>query len=48
MKMPNQIYLFLEKHFLVTSPAGSGVSGFDKFIDFSENMSPLGNAGSLD
>jgi len=28
--------------------AGSGVSGFDKFIDFSENMSPLGNAGSLD
>ena len=28
--------------------AGSGVSGFDKFIDFSENMSPLGNASSLD
>jgi len=28
--------------------AGSGVTGFDKFIDFSEKMSPLGNAGSLD
>ena len=28
--------------------AGSGVTGFDKFIDFSENMSPLGNASSLD
>ena len=28
--------------------AGSGVSGFDKFIDFSESMSPLGNASSLD
>ena len=28
--------------------AGSGVSGFNKFIDFSENMSPLGNASSLD
>ena len=28
--------------------AGSGVSGFDKFISFSENMSPLGNAGGLD
>ena len=28
--------------------AGSGVSGFDKFISFSENMSPLGNAGALD
>lgn len=28
--------------------AGSGVSGFDKFIAYSENMSPLGNAGSLE
>ena len=28
--------------------AGSGVSGFDKFISFSENMSPLGNAGAVD
>lgn len=28
--------------------AGSGVTGFDKFIDFRENMSPLGNASSLD
>ena len=28
--------------------AGSGVSGFDKFISFSENMSPLGNAGAID
>lgn len=28
--------------------AGSGVSGFDKFINYSENMSPLGNASALD
>ena len=28
--------------------AGSGVSGFDKFISFSENMSPLGNACAID
>jgi len=28
--------------------AGSGVKGFDEFISFSEQMSPLGNAGSLD
>ena len=28
--------------------AGSGVSGFDKFISYSESMSPLGNAGSID
>ena len=28
--------------------AGSGVEGFDKFINYSEKMSPLGNAGSID
>jgi enoyl-[acyl-carrier protein] reductase I len=28
--------------------AGSGVGGFDAFINFSEQMSPLGNAGALD
>ena len=28
--------------------AGSGVSGFDKFISYSESMSPLGNAGAID
>ncbi|MFT5845722.1 MAG: enoyl-[acyl-carrier protein] reductase I [Saprospiraceae bacterium] len=28
--------------------AGSGVKGFDEFISFSEQMSPLGNASSLD
>ena len=28
--------------------AGSGVSGFDKFISYSEKMSPLGNAGAED
>ncbi len=28
--------------------AGSGVKGFDEFISFSEQMSPLGNAGALD
>ena len=28
--------------------AGSGVKGFDEFISYSEAMSPLGNAGSLD
>ena len=28
--------------------AGSGVSGFDKFLSYSEKMSPLGNAGSID
>ncbi len=28
--------------------AGSGVTGFDKFISFSEDMSPLGNAGAID
>lgn len=27
--------------------AGSGVSGFDQFISYSENMSPLGNASAL-
>ena len=28
--------------------AGSGVKGFDEFINFSEKMSPLGNASALD
>ncbi len=28
--------------------AGSGVGGFDAFINFSESMSPLGNAGAVD
>jgi enoyl-[acyl-carrier protein] reductase I len=28
--------------------AGSGVKGFDGFIDYAEKMSPLGNAGSED
>ena len=28
--------------------AGSGVKGFDDFISFAENMSPLGNASALD
>ncbi len=28
--------------------AGSGVKGFDEFISFSEQMSPLGNAGAID
>ena len=28
--------------------AGSGVKGFDKFFDYAEKMSPLGNAGSID
>ncbi len=28
--------------------AGSGVKGFDEFISFSEQMSPLGNAGAVD
>lgn len=28
--------------------AGSGVKGFDKFIDYAEKMSPLGNAGAVD
>jgi enoyl-[acyl-carrier protein] reductase I len=28
--------------------AGSGVSGFDTFVQYSEEMSPLGNAGSID
>ena len=28
--------------------AGSGVKGFDEFISFAEQMSPLGNAGALD
>ncbi len=28
--------------------AGSGVSGFNKFLNYSENMSPLGNAGAID
>ena len=28
--------------------AGSGVKGFDEFISFSEQMSPLGNASALD
>jgi len=28
--------------------AGSGVSGFDQFISYSEDMSPLGNAGAVD
>ncbi len=28
--------------------AGSGVKGFDSFISYSEQMSPLGNAGALD
>ncbi len=28
--------------------AGSGVEGFDKFINYSEKMSPLGNAGAVD
>ncbi len=28
--------------------AGSGVKGFDKFISYSEEMSPLGNASALD
>lgn len=28
--------------------AGSGVKGFDQFINFSEKMSPLGNASALD
>ena len=28
--------------------AGSGVKGFDKFFDYAEKMSPLGNAPSLD
>lgn len=27
--------------------AGSGVSGFDKFISYAENMSPLGNADAV-
>lgn len=28
--------------------AGSGVSGFDQFISYSDSMSPLGNAGAVD
>lgn len=28
--------------------AGSGVGGFDAFINFSDQMSPLGNAGAVD
>jgi enoyl-[acyl-carrier protein] reductase I len=28
--------------------AGSGVKGFDKFFDYAESMSPLGNAPSID
>lgn len=28
--------------------AGSGVKGFDAFLKYSEDMSPLGNAGALD
>lgn len=28
--------------------AGSGVKGFNEFINYSEKMSPLGNAGALD
>ena len=28
--------------------AGSGVSGFDTFVQYSEEMSPLGNAGAID
>jgi enoyl-[acyl-carrier protein] reductase I len=28
--------------------AGSGVKGFDYFIEYAENMSPLGNASALD
>lgn len=28
--------------------AGSGVSGFDQFISYSDSMSPLGNAGAID
>ena len=28
--------------------AGSGVKGFNEFINFSEKMSPLGNASALD
>lgn len=28
--------------------AGSGVTGFNKFLNYSENMSPLGNAGAVD
>jgi len=28
--------------------AGSGVAGFDTFVKYSEEMSPLGNAGSID
>ena len=27
--------------------AGSGVEGFDKFISYSEKMSPLGNASAI-
>jgi len=32
----------------VMTTAGQGVGGFDAFLNFSEQMSPLGNAGSLD
>lgn len=32
----------------VYTTAGSGVSGFDKFYDYAQKMSPLGNASSLD
>ena len=28
--------------------AGSGVKGFDEFVSYADEMSPLGNAGSLD
>ena len=28
--------------------AGSGVKGFDGFIEYAEKMSPLGNASALD
>ena len=28
--------------------AGSGVAGFDQFINYSDSMSPLGNAGAVD
>jgi enoyl-[acyl-carrier protein] reductase I len=32
---------------LQTTTAGSGVKGFDGFISFAEEMSPLGNADAL-